>query len=115
LAKNNFSSEIPATMAMCNLLYQVDLSFNYFTGAIPLTFVNLSRLEMFQLQGNSLTGLDPRMYSSWAIILHTLNLAQNPWNGPLASQLGSLEVLQNLNLSYGGYIGLIPLELGKLT
>jgi Leucine-rich repeat (LRR) protein len=114
LANDNFTGEIPAAMGVCNLLYQVDLSYNSLTGAVPLALGNLSNLQELYLQGNKLTVLDPNIYSGLATTLSSLNLAENPWNAPIATEIGSLRIFQVLNLSYGGYTGPVPSELGQL-
>ncbi|KAG0570766.1 hypothetical protein KC19_6G186100 [Ceratodon purpureus] len=115
LAKNKITGKIPKSMGMCKLLFLIDLSYNSLTEAVPLELANLSSLQKLHLQGNNLTGLDPSMYSSWATSLLHLNLAENSWNAPIATETGSLTVLQNLNLSHGGLTGSIPSQLGKLA
>jgi Leucine-rich repeat (LRR) protein len=114
LANNNFTGEIPAAMGVCNLLYLVDLSYNSLTGAVPLALGNLTSLQELYLQGNKLTVLDPSIYSRFATTMSSLNLAENPWNAPIATEIGSLRILQVLNLSYGGYTGPVPSVLGQL-
>jgi Leucine-rich repeat (LRR) protein len=114
LANNNFTGEIPDAMGVCNLLFQVDLSCNSLTGAVPLALGNLTSLQELYLQGNKLTVLDPSIYSRFATTMSSLNLAENPWNAPIATEIGSLRILQVLNLSYGGYTGPVPSVLGQL-
>jgi Leucine-rich repeat (LRR) protein len=114
LANNNFTGEIPDAMGVCNSLYLVDLSYNSVTGAVPLALGNLTSLQELYLQGNNLTLLDPSIYSGFATALISLNLAENPWNAPIATEIGSLRILQVLNLSYGGYTGPVPSVLGQL-
>ncbi|KAG0604296.1 hypothetical protein M758_10G160300 [Ceratodon purpureus] len=111
LAKNNLVGEIPASMAMCKSLYWLDLSYNSLTGKVPLALANLSNLEQLHLQGNYFTSLSPGIYSGSAATLRILNLADNPWNAPIASEIGSLTILQILNLSCGGFRGPIPVAL----
>lgn len=115
LAKNNFTGEIPASMGMCQLLFKLDLSYNFLLGFIPLTLANLTSLEELHLQDNNFTSLDASLYSAWHTTLRTLNLAKNPWNTPIAPEIGSLSILLTLNLSYGGFTGTIPIALGQLT
>jgi Leucine-rich repeat (LRR) protein len=114
LANNKFTGEIPASMGVCNMLFRVDLRYNSLTGAVPLALRNLANLQELFLQGNKLTLLDPSIYSGFAATLNCLNLAVNPWNAPIATEIGSLRTLQVLNLSYGGHTGPIPSELGQL-
>ncbi|KAG0605938.1 hypothetical protein M758_9G099900 [Ceratodon purpureus] len=115
LAVNNFTGEIPIAMAMCSLLFYVDLSHNSLSGIVPWALSNLSRLETLLLESNNFVGVDSSLYSGLGATLRTLNLAENPWNTPIASQIGSLKILVNLNLSYGRHTGSIPSEFGKLT
>lgn len=115
LAKNNFIGKIPTTMALCKLLFLVDLSYNFLTGIIPPALANLSNLEELYLQGNNLTELSSSLYSSWYNSLRILNLAENPWNAPIAPEIGSLRILRILNLRSGGFTGSIPSDLGQLT
>lgn len=115
LAKNGFYGAIPAALGMCRSLLGLDLSYNTFTAKVPLNLVRLSNLEVLRLSGNNLTGLDPSMYARWAPTLHGLHLAENPWNAPVAPEIGSLSKLVGLNLSYGGFTGAIPTSLGRLN
>lgn len=101
-------------MAMGNLLFQVDVSYNNFIGVPSLALETLSNLKMLKLQGNNFPRLNSKMYLSWSNTMRSLNLAENPWGAPVTIEIASFQILQNLNLSFQDFTGSIPSQIGEL-
>lgn len=87
------------------IIIHVDLSHNSLSGTVPPALTNLSSFNTLLLQDNNLTGIDPSINYGLAATLRMFNLAENPWNAPIAHEIGAHTILQNLNLSYRGHTG----------
>ncbi|KAG2718326.1 hypothetical protein I3760_03G215100 [Carya illinoinensis] len=91
LSNNSFSStEFPRALYNCSKLENLDLSQNYFTGAIPDDIHCMARL-------------------------HNLNLGGNNFSGNIPSSIGQLTELRKLKLFNCEFIGSLPLEIGNLS
>lgn len=121
-------------------LRQLDLSSCQFSGKFPLSFINLSNLEVMNFNENSgfdlwklpddifrLTKLKSMILSTCMVSgsipktignmtsLVDLELSGNFLTGSVPKELGLLKNLQQLELYYNQLVGEIPEEIGNLT
>ncbi|KAL8251718.1 hypothetical protein R6Q59_035411 [Mikania micrantha] len=118
----------------------LDLSSCAFTGKFPMSFVNLSNLEVMNFNENGgfnlwtlpedifrlaklktmilstcmLSGSIPRSLGNMTSLVD-LELSGNYLSGPVPKELGLLKNLQQLELYYNQLVGEVPRELGNLT
>ncbi|AES80456.1 putative protein kinase RLK-Pelle-LRR-Xa family [Medicago truncatula] len=59
LSSNDFTGEIPVSLANCTYLNSIKLDQNQLTGQIPLEFGGLTRLKTFSVSNNLLSGQVP--------------------------------------------------------
>ena len=76
LSSNNFSGEIPVSLANCTYLNVLKLDHNRFTGVIPPQFALLARIKQFSVANNLLTG--PVPYFSKSASISADSYANNP-------------------------------------
>lgn len=139
LSANFFSANATSLLQLPATLQLLDLSFNYFTGSIPveffqthtaLKFLNLShnnmtgmlpfnvlsseRLEILDFSFNNFSGslefIDPNCKS-----LVLLDVSSNTLSGKFPTLLSRCIALQTLNFSSNQLSGTIPRSLGELT
>lgn len=108
------SSILGGLSSVLKALLRLDFGYTSFTEDVAVSFRSFSKLESLKLSGNNLTVLDSSLYSRWGATLQGLHLEENPWNSPIAPEIGELKKLTRLNLSYGGFTGGIPSSLQKL-
>ncbi|KVI00283.1 hypothetical protein Ccrd_021467 [Cynara cardunculus var. scolymus] len=135
----NLTGKLPDLSPMTSLRL-LDLSFNFFTGAFPMSFINLTNLEVVNFNENE--GFDlwnlpenvSRLTKMKSMILSTcmvsgpipksignmtslvdLELSGNFLVGSIPREIGLLQNLQKLELYYNQLVGRIPEELGNLT
>ncbi|KAK9929656.1 hypothetical protein M0R45_026746 [Rubus argutus] len=107
VSSNSFSGVVPPRL-------ETSRGENQFSGSIPPSFGNLSRLETLSLRGNHLTGTMPMEMLMGLVNLTTLDLSGNKFFGEVAISIGSLSQLMVLNLSGNGFSGRVPTSLGSL-
>ena len=90
------------------------LSHNGFSGTIPTTFGNLTRLNYLRMQKNQLTGRIPNEFGDLTR-LRQLDLSDNLLSGSIPASLGNLTELESLYLSNNQLSGRVPESLGRLT
>lgn len=121
-------------------LRELDLSYNLFSGEFPVSFTNLTNLELVNFNENGEFNLweiphnISRLTRLTTLILCTcmahgrippsigtmtalvdLELAGNYLTGEIPPELGQLRNLRQLELYYNNLVGPIPSELGNLT
>ncbi|CAN1755515.1 Receptor-like protein 7 [Linum perenne] len=82
VSNNNFTGEIPETIAHLEYLQLLNLSNNHFTGHIPRSFEQLKKLESLDFSSNNLSGNIP----SQLIVLTFLsvfNMSHNSLSGEI--------------------------------
>ncbi|XP_042486883.1 receptor like protein 27-like [Macadamia integrifolia] len=114
-------------------LHVIDLSFNAFTGSLPLQYIlhwrammiveNNSVLNYISLSNSSsyyldtLVVMDKVLYLKMPILttFSTIDLSNNNFKGEIPHALGNLKALIVLNLSGNSLTGQIPLSFGNLS
>lgn len=87
-------------------LKHLDLSFNSFSGTIPVSLGKLFALEELDLSGNELTGPIPASLGRLTA-LRRLTLADNQLNGAIPISLGQLSELVVLDISSNSLEGVV--------
>lgn len=82
----------PCYIACCRVA-RSDLSNNSLHGSLPLSWSNLTSLEVLDLSRNALTGPLPPTWSSFTA-LQSLDLHLNALTGPLPPSWASMSLLQ---------------------
>ncbi|KAL6861156.1 hypothetical protein ACP4OV_016856 [Aristida adscensionis] len=111
LSNNDITGEIPESIGMAQQLDTFDISYNELQGTIPKTMSNLTKLEYLFLHHNQLSGSIPPGLSCSMI----LDLSYNKLVGPLPTDMAGLRYLQiYLNLSNNLLEGPLPLQIGSM-
>ncbi|KAG7984180.1 hypothetical protein I3843_04G145400 [Carya illinoinensis] len=112
---NSFhSTEFPIALYNCSKLEILDLSENYFYGAIPNDIHRMSWLRELSLEGNNFDG---NISSSIGRLteLRKLMLSSCPFTGSFPPEIGNLSNLEELGLAGNSKIvSTLPSEFGKL-
>ncbi|KAI3758429.1 hypothetical protein L6452_05990 [Arctium lappa] len=139
MTHTNISGKLPDLSPMISLRL-LDLSFCLFTGKFPMSFINLSNLEVVNFNENvgfemwrlpddifRLTELRSMILSTCMVSgsipksignmtsLVDLELSGNFLVGPVPREIGLLRNLQQLELYYNQLDGEIPEEIGNMT
>lgn len=113
LSYNNFSGPLPVEISeMTNLKFLV-LAFNQFTGPIPSEYGNFPGLQALDLSSNTLNGSIPPSLGRLTSLLW-LMLANNSLTGEIPPELGNCSSLLWLNLASNELSGSIPPELANI-
>ncbi|XP_023756733.1 receptor-like protein kinase HSL1 [Lactuca sativa] len=100
---NDITGNFPTALYNCTNLQYLDLSQNYFQGNLPGDISRLSpELRYLSLFGNNFYGDIPASISRLSK-LSSLQLHQCPFNGTFPQQIGYLEDLEELNLSFNNF------------
>ncbi|KAL6584063.1 hypothetical protein OROMI_003352 [Orobanche minor] len=104
------------TSGVLNLtnISRLDLSYNNFTGPLPVEFSQSPSLKLLILAYNKFNGSIPSEYGNFPGI-QALDLSFNELRGSIPSSLGNLRSLLWLMLANNSLAGEIPLELGKCS
>ncbi|XP_023731836.1 receptor protein-tyrosine kinase CEPR1 [Lactuca sativa] len=139
ITHTNLTGTLPDLSPMKSLKL-LDLSSNFFTGAFPMSFINLTNLEVVNFNENAgfdiwrlpenitklvklksmilstckVSGLIPKSIGNMTSLVD-LELSGNFLVGPVPREIGLLKNLQQLELYYNQLVGGIPEELGNLT
>ncbi|GES79072.1 LRR receptor-like serine/threonine-protein kinase ERECTA [Rhizophagus clarus] len=120
--QQNVSGPIPDFIGNSPTLQQslesLDLSNNLFTGNIPNSLMNLTKLRILGLGTNLLTGDFPFLAiisSRFAKTLANLSIQQNTFTGVIPPSLAQCDKLQIINLAFNSFTGSIPAELSTLN
>ena len=120
LALNRFSGTIPSSITNASKLTALELGGNTFSGFIPNTIGNLRNLEWLSLGNNYLTSSTSKLsfLSSLANCkkLRDIGLTGNPLDGILPSSIGNLsKSLETLLITNCSISGNIPPAIGNLS
>lgn len=106
LSSNRFSKSISPAVFESPSLLAIDLSSNSLTGPLPPQLANLLNLDYLNLSSNSLSGGLPSDLPALRS-LSILDLSNNSFTGNLSALNGSSS-LEQVILSYNGFIGPVP-------
>ncbi|CAN6865540.1 unnamed protein product [Brassica oleracea] len=95
-------------------LATLDLSNNHFSGNVPSSLGNLSKLTTLDLSENAFNGEIPSSLGN-LYNLTILNLSQNKLIGKIPPSLGNLSYLTVLTLCANNLVGEIPYSLANLS
>ncbi|KAJ6846649.1 leucine-rich repeat receptor-like tyrosine-protein kinase PXC3 isoform X1 [Iris pallida] len=92
----------------------LDLSSNYFQGAVPPSLGELPALEYLDLSANNFQGSIPPSLGAIGS-LRTLNLSSNSLTGEIPGELKNLLQLEELQISDNRLVGSLPGWIGSLV
>ncbi|XP_030509728.1 leucine-rich repeat receptor-like protein kinase TDR [Cannabis sativa] len=113
LSYNSFSGQLPLGLFNLTSLKSLDISRNNFSGHFPPGISGLQNLVVLDAFSNSFSGSLPADVSQLEK-LQTLNFAGSYFRGPIPPEYGSFKNLEFLHLAGNFLSGSIPPELGKL-
>lgn len=115
LSKNNLGSEIPPILGRFTQLQVLVLHRNSFNAGLNSSgILRLPNLQRLDLSYNNFSGPLPVKISS-LVNLQFLDFAYNQFSGKIPAEYGSLNQLLALDISFNRLTGSIPPSLGKLT
>ncbi|KAI9327555.1 hypothetical protein BDR26DRAFT_875185 [Obelidium mucronatum] len=107
-------SRIPDSLGLLSSsLVHLNLTFCGLVGEIPISLMDLVKLNTLSLYGNALCGRIPSKIKQLSR-LKTLILYGNRLSGPIPPELGLLLNLRFVNLSQNQLSGTVPKEIGNL-
>ncbi|XP_057474703.1 LOW QUALITY PROTEIN: probable LRR receptor-like serine/threonine-protein kinase At1g74360 [Actinidia eriantha] len=113
LSFNNFSGPLPVEISQMMSLKFLILAYNQFTGSIPPEYGNLLNLQALDLSFNRLNGSIPPSLGNLSSLLW-LMLANNSLTGEIPPELGNCWSMLWLNLANNQLSGPIPHELTNI-
>ncbi|XP_050259355.1 probable LRR receptor-like serine/threonine-protein kinase At1g74360 isoform X5 [Quercus robur] len=113
LSFNKFSGPLPVEISEMPSLKFLILAYNEFSGTIPSEYGNLPRLQALDLSFNRLNGSIPPTFGKLRSLLW-LMLANNSLSGEIPPDLGNCTSLLWLNLANNQLSGKIPPQLTNI-
>ncbi|EEF38874.1 leucine-rich repeat receptor-like protein kinase TDR [Ricinus communis] len=113
LSYNSFSGRLPVEIFNLTNLRSLDFSRNNFSGQFPSGISSLQNLVVLDAFSNSFSGLLPVEISQLEYI-KIVNLAGSYFDGPIPPEYGSFRSLEFIHLAGNLLSGNIPPELGRL-
>ncbi|XP_072991842.1 probable LRR receptor-like serine/threonine-protein kinase At1g74360 [Typha latifolia] len=113
LSFNNFSGELPVEIAAMPKIKFLVLAYNNFSGSIPPEFGSIVGLQALDLSYNRLTGRIPPELGKLKSLLW-LTLANNLLSGEIPPEIGNCSSLLWLNLAANRISGRIPSEITRV-
>ncbi|KNA19118.1 hypothetical protein SOVF_064300 [Spinacia oleracea] len=113
LSYNNFSGHLPIEVSNMGNLQFLDFAHNNFLGKIPSEYGSLNQLLALDISFNRLTGSIPPSLGKLTSLLW-LMLANNSLTGEIPPQLGNCRSLLWLNLANNKLYGRLPNELTNI-
>ncbi|KAJ0106313.1 hypothetical protein Patl1_18817 [Pistacia atlantica] len=113
LSFNNFTGPLPVEISQIQSLKFLILSHNNFSGNIPPEYGNLPAIQALDLSFNQLTGSIPPSIGNLTSLLW-LMLANNSLSGEIPHEIGNCSSLLWLNLANNQLSGHIPTELTNI-
>ncbi|KAL3684445.1 hypothetical protein R1sor_002467 [Riccia sorocarpa] len=108
---------LPGKFDTLDRLTALDLSNNMFWGPLPQTLASIRTLRILNLANNELSGDLPVFKKDTLLNLQILSLRNNRFTGNLSSlflALGSESSVSRIDLSNNSFTGTLPQELGQL-
>ncbi|CAJ1975330.1 unnamed protein product [Sphenostylis stenocarpa] len=113
LSFNNFSGPLPVEISQMSSLAFLTLTYNQFSGPIPSELGKLTRLMALDLAFNSFSGPIPPSLGNLTSLLW-LTLSDNSLTGEIPPELGNCSSMLWLNLANNKLYGKIPSELTRI-
>ncbi|KAF3323243.1 putative LRR receptor-like serine/threonine-protein kinase [Carex littledalei] len=115
LHSNNYTNGIETSgILKLPLVVRLDLSFNSFSGMLPVSISQMQNLRILVLAYNNFSGAIPREFGQLKQ-LQALDLSFNQLTGEIPSQIGNLTSLLWLMLANNQLTGIIPPQIGNCT
>ncbi|CAM0943091.1 unnamed protein product [Alopecurus aequalis] len=120
LGLNNFTGSLPASLGNATKMYWIDIGYNNFTGKLPPEFGMLCP-DKLRLEWNQLTAATSRDWEFMAFLtnctrLRELHLFSNNFGGVLPNSIANLSAqLQVLTFGYNKISGKIPFGITNLV
>jgi hypothetical protein len=109
LSNNHLQGLIPNVFGEMGDLSRLDLSNNMLHGSLPASMALLRKITSIELSNNQLSGPLHMAFDSTAHTeLHTVDLYNNAFSGPLSSDLFNNSALRSLDLAYNCFSGTLP-------
>jgi serine/threonine protein kinase len=107
----------PWTGVTCEygVVTSIDLNGMSLAGSINQEFFMLHTLKSIDLSFNSFTGTLPLTIGDYLPVLEELDVSQNEFKGSLPSSLGNFKLLQELDVSQNSFTGVLPMTLNGLN
>ena len=113
-SSNLLQGTVPEVIFKCKNLIHVDMSSNGFSGTIPPTLGDLSKIEMIRFNKNKMSGSIPaRIFD--ATNIQELKLQSNRFTGSVPTQVGKLTNASIISLNHNFLKGTIPTEFTNLN
>ncbi|KAL7616485.1 hypothetical protein Lser_V15G01263 [Lactuca serriola] len=113
ISQNSFSGPIPSCLNLQNMEH-LYLGYNRFTGSVPLSFGNLTKVLILDIGNNKLSGRIPEFLGELSD-LRILVLRNNNFRGSIPKQLCQLSNVSLIDLSSNSLSGSIPSCLQNIT
>ncbi|KAK1273907.1 putative LRR receptor-like serine/threonine-protein kinase [Acorus gramineus] len=115
LSTNRFGGEVQPILGRFTQVKFLVLHHNYYTdGIISSQILNLTKVIRLDLSFNNFSGGLPIEIADMPSLKYLI-LANNSFTGPIPPEFGKIVGLQALDLSFNGLTGEIPPSIGKLT
>ncbi|GLT25000.1 hypothetical protein SLA2020_001580 [Shorea laevis] len=109
LGFNHLQGEISSDIGKMNFVVSLDLFDNGIEGPIPYGLQNLTSLKHLDLSANSFNSSIPNWLYTFAP-LESLNLQSNYLQGEISSDIGKMNFVVDLTLSFNMFKGQIPIR-----
>ncbi|KAK1436461.1 hypothetical protein QVD17_02241 [Tagetes erecta] len=114
LSRNSFDSvSIDSQFESLHNLKSLNISYNSFTGPVPVKLGESMLLQELQISMNSFTGVIPDRIIEYRN-LSVLDLSYNRLTGSIPAGIGQLSSLEQLVLSANNLTGAIPLSIARM-
>ncbi|XP_006367495.2 receptor-like protein 12 [Solanum tuberosum] len=114
ISYTGISGELPDSIGAFSSLNILNLHDCQFSGSIPDSIGNLTRITELALSYNHFTGHIPSTISKWKHLTR-LDLSDNSFSGEIPDVFSNLKELRYLHLSSNSFIGLFPSSISNLT
>ncbi|KAM3394356.1 hypothetical protein P3S68_003358 [Capsicum galapagoense] len=114
LRNNSFTGSIPSSFFNITKLETLDLTFNSLDGQFPKEIKGVENLRYFSLYGNNLIGSIPPSLMN-ASRLETLDLSRNSIQGNIPEEIGNLHNMNWLAIQYNQLMGSIPFTIFNIS
>ncbi|MFS8014066.1 putative leucine-rich repeat-containing, plant-type, leucine-rich repeat domain superfamily [Helianthus anomalus] len=119
LADNNFDfSQIPSGIGQLSQLANLNLSFSFFSGEVPIQISQLRNLVSLDLSRNGLKMQScdfQNLVQNSSETLRELSLSEVNIDSDLPASIGNLTHLNTLDLGFCGFTGTLPASVCNLT